>query len=98
MEGGKDHDATELIVKPGKASMYDDILIDEGTADEFRAGGQLLLEDFEKAASGVGQKLTVRRQEGFDHSYYFIAAFIQDHVAYHAEKLRAAAKAIGKGN
>lgn len=98
MEGGKEHDATELIVQPGKASMYDDILIDEGTADEFRASGQLLLEDFEKAASGVGQKITVRRQEGFDHSYYFIAAFIQDHVAYHAEKLRAAAKATGKGN
>ena len=98
VEAGKDHDATELIVKPGKAGIYDDILIDEGTADEFRAGGQLLLEDFEKAASSVGQKLTVRRQEGFDHSYYFITAFIQDHVAFHAEKLRVAAKATGKGN
>jgi S-(hydroxymethyl)glutathione dehydrogenase / alcohol dehydrogenase len=88
VEAGKDHDATELIQKPGKAGMFDDILIDEGTADEFGKAGQLLLEDFEEAAKNVGQKLTVRRQQGFDHSYHFIATFIADHVAFHAKKLR----------
>lgn len=88
VEAGKDYDATELIQKPGKAEMFDDILIDEGTADEFGQGGQLLLEDFEEAAKKVGQKLTVRRQQGFDHSYHFIATFIADHVVFHAKKLR----------
>ncbi|CAB9501292.1 Alcohol dehydrogenase class-3 [Seminavis robusta] len=90
VEAGRDHDATELIQKPGKAGIYDDILIDEGTNDEFVAKGQLLLEDFEAAASTAGQKLTIRRQNGFDHSYHFIAAFIADHVAFHSKKLRKA--------
>jgi len=73
--------------------MYDEILIDQGTADDFLLGGQLLPEDFEKAASSAGQKVTLRRQEGFGHDYYFIAAHIQDHIKFHAEKLRS-----GKGN
>ena len=73
--------------------MYDDILIDEGTDDEFKKAGQLLLENFEKAATKAGQKLTIRRQEGFDHSYHFISAFIAEHVAFHAKKLRVAAGA-----
>ena len=94
VDAGKDHDATELIQKPGKAELFDDILIDEGTADNFRKDGQLLLEDFEAAAKTAGQKLTVRRQEGFDHSYHFIAAFIADHVEFHASKLRVAAGAL----
>lgn len=94
VDAGKDHDATELIQKPGKTELFDDILIDEGTADNFRKDGQLLVEDFEKAAKKVGQKLTVRRQEGFDHSYHFIAAFIAEHVEYHALKLRLAAGAL----
>lgn len=93
VEAGKDHDATEVIQKPGKAGVFDDILIDEGTDDEFRTGGQLLLEDFEEAAKKVGQKVTARRQKGFDHSYHFIAAFIADHVAFHAKRLRQAAGA-----
>jgi S-(hydroxymethyl)glutathione dehydrogenase/alcohol dehydrogenase len=87
---GDDHDATLLLLKQGKA-FYDDILIDEGTNDEFAEKGQLLLKDFEEAAAKVGQKLTVRRQQGFDHSYHFMAAFIADHVDYHAASLRKAA-------
>lgn len=93
VEAGKEHDATELIQKPGNAGRFDDILIDEGTADEFVKSGQLLSEDFEEAAKKVGQKVTIRRQKDFDHSYHFIAAFIADHIAFHAEKLRTLAKA-----
>lgn len=91
VEAGKDHDATELIQREGKASLFDDILIDEGTDDEFGVAGQLLLSDFEAAAKKVGQKLTVRRQKGHDHSYYTIASFIADHIAFHGKRLRAAA-------
>jgi S-formylglutathione hydrolase len=89
VDAGKDHDATLLLQLPGKASLLDDILIDEGTNDEFGKAGQLLLKDFEDVAAKVGQKLTVRRQEGYDHSYDFISTFIAEHVAYHAKKLHA---------
>jgi S-formylglutathione hydrolase len=89
VEAGKDHDATLLLQLPGKADMFDDILIDEGTSDNFGQAGQLLLKDFEDAAAKVGQKLTVRRQEGYDHSYDFISTFIAEHVAYHSKKLHA---------
>jgi S-(hydroxymethyl)glutathione dehydrogenase/alcohol dehydrogenase len=89
VEAGSDDDATVLLTKIGRP-VFDDIMIDEGTADEFVAAGQLLLADFEAAAAKVGQKLEVRRLEGFDHSYHFMAAFIGDHVAYHAAKLRVA--------
>jgi S-(hydroxymethyl)glutathione dehydrogenase/alcohol dehydrogenase len=88
VDAGKAHDATELLTSKGAA--FDNILIDEGTDDEFRQAGQLLLEDFEAAAAGVDQKLTVRRQKGFDHSYHFIAAMIADHIAFHAGYLRPA--------
>ena len=91
VEAGKDHDATFLIQKKGKAGMFDDILIDEGTEDNFGKEGQLLLSNFEEAAAKVGQKLTVRRQPGHGHSYYFIASFIADHIAFHARRLQAAA-------
>lgn len=91
VDAGKDHDATLLLQTAGKAGMFDDILIDEGTNDNFGKEGQLLLSNFEEAAVKVGQKLTVRRQPGHDHSYYFIAAFIADHIAFHAKRLRAAA-------
>jgi S-formylglutathione hydrolase len=93
VDAGKAHDAT-LLLQNGDvaaAKLFDDILIDEGTSDNFGQAGQLLLADFEAAAQNVGQKLTVRRQEGFDHSYYFIAAFIADHIEFHSERLRAAA-------
>lgn len=91
VEAGIDYDATELIKKEGKASMFDEILIDEGTDDEFKSSGQLLLEDFEAAALEVNQKVVSRHQKGFDHSYFFIAAFIADHITFHAKKLKVAA-------
>jgi len=40
------------------------------------------------AAGAAGQKLTLRMQPGYDHSYFFMASFIDDHVAFHAERLK----------
>lgn len=84
---GKEHDATFLVQQNG-VTTYDDILIDEGTEDNFAKDGQLLLKDFEEAAEKAGQKLTVRRQKGFDHSYNFISAFMDDHIDFHVKRLR----------
>lgn len=86
VESGKAHDATELLAKIDPSKL-DDILIDQGLADEFLAE-QLSLDDFEKAAKAVGQNVTIRRHEGMDHSYYFIAACIKDHLEFHAKRLK----------
>lgn len=78
-----EYDATALVAKqPSNA----DILIDQGTADNFLQE-QLRPELFASAAQAAGQKLTLRMQDGYDHSYYFIASFIEDHLRWHAERL-----------
>lgn len=79
------HDAA-LLIEAGKAAAFDDILIDQGTADPFLSE-QLKPDLLEEAARKAGQKLTVRRQEGYDHSYFFIASFVSEHVAFHAARL-----------
>ena len=79
------HDAA-LLLEDGKASSFDDILIDQGTADQFLAD-QLKPELLQAAALKAGQELTLRRQEGYDHSYFFIATFVSEHVAFHAARL-----------
>jgi len=81
----KEHDATELLLAKGKSSKPD-VLIDQGLDDEFLAS-QLCLDDLDKAAAQVGQKVTIRRHEGMDHSYYFIAACIVDHINFHADAM-----------
>lgn len=62
------------------------LLIDVGTADKF-LDLQLKPELFEAAAAESGQELRLRRHEGYDHSYYFIATFVDDHLAHHARAL-----------
>ncbi|MCH8889889.1 MAG: S-formylglutathione hydrolase [Myxococcales bacterium] len=79
-----DYDATELI---GNSGWQSEILIDQGTADDFLES-QLKPELFQKACEAAGAKLTLRIQEGYDHSYYFIATFMEDHVAHHARLLK----------
>jgi len=79
------YDATALVDAGAKVS---DILIDQGTADEFYDERQLLPENFKAACEIEGQPLTLRMQEGYDHSYHFIASFIGDHIAYHAKALK----------
>jgi len=62
------------------------LLVDQGTADKF-LDVQLKPELFEAACAEAGQELRLRRHAGFDHSYYFIATFIEDHLAHHARAL-----------
>jgi S-formylglutathione hydrolase len=80
------HDATALMASGAAPGAFDDILIDQGTADSFLTE-QLKPELFVAACEEVGQKVTLRLQEGYDHSYFFITSFIADHVAWHAARL-----------
>lgn len=80
----KEYDATELVTNGARVS---DILIDQGTADEFYDEKQLLPENFQAACEKAGQPLQLRMQPGYDHSYHFIATFIGEHIAYHANAL-----------
>lgn len=75
------YDATELV-KRGARTAH--ILIDQGTNDKFLAE-QLHLNLFEKACIEAGQALTIRRQQGYDHGYYFISSFVEDHFRHHAK-------------
>lgn len=78
------HDAVALIAG---ASERLPLLVDQGEADEFLAG-QLRPELLQAACEAAGHPLTLRLQPGYDHSYYFIASFMGDHVAHHASALR----------
>ena len=62
------------------------LLVDVGTADKFLER-ELKPELFEAACAEAGQKLELRRHAGYDHSYYFIATFVADHLAHHARAL-----------
>ncbi|CAI5734157.1 unnamed protein product [Hyaloperonospora brassicae] len=84
-ETWKTYDATQLILKQGPIAQP--ILIDQGREDNFLQDRQLLPEAFEAACNLVDQKVTLRMQDGYDHSYYFIASFVEDHVNYHADAL-----------
>lgn len=78
-----EYDATELV-KAGLARLP--ILIDQGTADEFL--DQLFPDDLAMACREYRIPLTLRMQEGYDHSYHFIASFIGEHLAWHAKALQ----------
>jgi len=82
------HDAAKLIAAGAARGIYDDILIDQGDADSFLTD-QLKPELLQAAADAAGQKITLRMQPGYDHSYFFMTSFIADHVAFHAERLKA---------
>ncbi len=62
-------------------------LIDQGLADNFLEN-QLKPELIESACAKAGLKIDLRRHEGYDHSYYFISSFIEDHIRFHNEYLR----------
>ena len=65
------------------------ILIDQGSDDKFLKDGQLLPEMFEAACAKVSQPLTLRHQPGYDHGYYFISTFMEDHLRFHHRILSA---------
>jgi len=79
------HDATALIAD-GAGTSFDDILVDQGLGDPFLEN-QLKPHLLEKAAEKAGRRISVRRHEGYDHSYFFIASFMADHIAFHAARL-----------
>jgi S-formylglutathione hydrolase len=77
------HDSVALIED---GAFVDEILVDVGTADAF-IEKELRPELLEAACGKAGIALTLRRQPGYDHSYYFISTFMADHLAWHAERL-----------
>ncbi|EED17023.1 esterase, putative [Talaromyces stipitatus ATCC 10500] len=84
-EKWKEHDATELV-KKWKGPL--NVLIDVGTGDNFYQQGQLLPENFAKAASEAGVTgVNIRYQADYDHSYYTMATFSDDHVEHAAKYL-----------
>jgi S-formylglutathione hydrolase len=80
------HDACALV---RRGTFPGTILVDQGEADAFLST-QLRPELFEQACAEAGQSLRLRRHAGYDHSYWFIASFIDDHLRHHARALGAA--------
>ena len=85
----REHDASELVRERPFADGRT-ILVDQGTADEF-LDEQLYPETLEEACREAGQPLNLRWHEGYDHGYYFISTFMEDHVRHHAEALAGSA-------
>lgn len=79
------HDATALVQT--KTAHFADILIDQGLSDQFYS--QLSPALFQQACQAAGQPLTLREHAGYDHGYYFIQSFIDDHLQFHAVQLEA---------
>lgn len=84
-EAWKSWDSCELI---GKAKEQLPILVDQGSADDFLQE-QLHPEALQAACDMAGYPLELRLQPGYDHSYFFIASFIEDHLRHHARALKA---------
>jgi len=78
-------DATELVSE-GPVRFPQGILVDQGLADKFLPD-QLNPDAFEAACRAAGQPLTLRRHPGYDHGYYFIASFVEDHLRHHSRQL-----------
>ena len=79
------HDASALVQT--KTAHFADILIDQGLSDQFYS--QLNPALFQQACQAAGQPLTLREHAGYDHGYYFIQCFIDDHLQFHVVQLEA---------
>lgn len=79
----REHDAAELVAR---RAFGRPILVDQGLADQFLAE-QLHPHLLEAACGKSGQALTLRRHEGYDHGYFFIQTFVEDHLRFHASQL-----------
>lgn len=79
------YDASELVRQYAQPNRP--ILIDQGLADPFLEQQQLKPDVFKAACEAAGQPLTLRMQAGYDHGYYFISTFMEDHVRHHADVL-----------
>ncbi len=85
-ERWRQYDACELIRALPTVSGRPPLLVDQGLADQFLEQ-QLMPERLEQACKDTGYPLTLRRQPGYDHGYYFISTFIEDHLRHHARAL-----------
>jgi S-formylglutathione hydrolase len=81
------YDASMLMAQ-SKTPFPAGILIDQGLGDKFLAE-QLYPQAFEAACMSAAQPLTLRQHEGYDHGYYFISTFVEDHLRFHAKQLTA---------
>lgn len=79
-----EHDATQLV--ESKGALFDEVLIDQGLEDQFYS--QLNPEKMMKSCEKVGQKLTLRQHAGYDHGYFFIQSFMDEHLQFHALQLQ----------
>lgn len=80
----RQYDTTELV---RSATSHLPVLVDQGLDDDFLAE-QLKTELLEEARDVSGYPMEIRRQPGYDHSYFFIASFIDDHLRFHAHYLK----------
>jgi S-formylglutathione hydrolase len=78
-----EYDSCSLIER---GARLPELLVDQGNADPF-IESQLKPHLLEEACAKAGQALTLRRQPGYDHSYFFVASFIEDHLRWHAARL-----------
>ena len=83
-EAWADYDAVALI---GSGARVDEILVDQGTEDQFLET-QLRPDLLREACAAADIDLTLRMQAGYDHSYYFVSTFMADHIGWHAERLK----------
>jgi S-formylglutathione hydrolase len=81
-----EHDATELALRLKDGPQRPPMLIDQGLSDQFLER-ELRPDLLEEACTRVGQRLTLRRHAGYDHGYYFVSTFIEDHLRHHARWL-----------
>jgi S-formylglutathione hydrolase len=80
------YDASELIRSLQTAAGWPPLLVDQGLSDSFLES-QLMPQCLEQACADAGYPLTLRRHPGYDHGYYFVATFIEDHLRHHARTL-----------
>ncbi len=81
------HDATVLMKQADDRQAFPQILIDQGTSDQFLEE-QLKPHLFQEACVASNQNLALRMHDGYDHSYYFIQSFMDDHIRHHAKILK----------
>ena len=84
----QDYDACEVARRSGDVKRYDRILVDQGRDDPFLAE-QLRPELLEVACKESGLPLDLRIHDGYDHGYYFISTFVEEHLRFHYERLSA---------
>ncbi|HTX24342.1 MAG TPA: S-formylglutathione hydrolase [Steroidobacteraceae bacterium] len=80
------YDATELAQRLQDGSHRPPMLVDQGLSDQFLER-ELHPHLLEEACAQAGQRLTLRRHPGYDHGYYFVSSFIEDHLRHHARSL-----------